>query len=98
MYLRLRKYVEHDTKSAKVWNQGQVCVATLCERALIDFVQVADWLKLHQLEQYVAKFAENGISGGDLLDLSHEDLQSMGITRCTDRKAVLRCDVMMIIE
>ena len=53
--------------------------------------QVAGWLKEHELESYVDKFAENGINGSDLLDLSHEDLQSMGVARCTDRKAVLRC-------
>lgn len=34
--------------------------------------------------------AQDGMRGIDLQDLTHADLQSMGIERCTDRKAILR--------
>ena len=75
VYLRLRKYIGAvDMNLAKYWTPSHV----------------QTWLEAQQLAQYKDKFAENGIVGADLLDLSHEDLQSMGVTRCTDRKAVLR--------
>ena len=35
-------------------------------------------------------FADNGITGADLLDVDHADLTSMGFAKCHDRKVVLR--------
>ena len=52
--------------------------------------QVSTWLASVGLSSYTELFQQHGIKGMDLLDLSHEDLTSMGISRCTDRKAVLR--------
>ena len=46
----------------------------------------------NKLEAYGKVFADNGLTGSDLLDLTHDDLKSMAIDRCTDRKAVLRCE------
>ncbi len=37
----------------------------------------AEWLGSAGLGQYAALFSENGITGRDLLDMNHEDLQSM---------------------
>ena len=52
--------------------------------------QVVSFLAEQDLSQYAADFESNGISGADLMDLTHEDLASMGVDRCTDRKRVLR--------
>jgi hypothetical protein len=51
---------------------------------------VGAWLAAQKLEAYAGAFEANGICGADLLDLTHADLQSMNIERCTDRKAILR--------
>jgi isoleucyl-tRNA synthetase len=51
---------------------------------------VGQWLQSSDLGTYVGAFVDNGVCGVDLFDLTHEDLTSMGVARCTDRKAVLR--------
>ncbi|EDQ92788.1 uncharacterized protein MONBRDRAFT_19043 [Monosiga brevicollis MX1] len=48
------------------------------------------WLSSNELEDYQELFASNGLTGADLVDLSHDDLLSMGVNRCTDRKRILR--------
>eukprot|EP00730_Choanoeca_flexa_P015684 TRINITY_DN7256_c0_g1_i1.p1 TRINITY_DN7256_c0_g1~~TRINITY_DN7256_c0_g1_i1.p1 ORF type:complete len:1294 (+),score=446.59 TRINITY_DN7256_c0_g1_i1:87-3968(+) len=52
--------------------------------------QVVAFLRDNGLGEYADQFKTNGMSGEDLVDLSHEDLTSMGLGRCTDRKRVLR--------
>eukprot|EP00047_Mylnosiga_fluctuans_P002880 m.226316 g.226316 ORF g.226316 m.226316 type:complete len:1277 (-) comp11410_c0_seq1:49-3879(-) len=58
--------------------------------------QVTTWLTESGLGQHVALFQQHGIKGVDLFDLSHADLTSMGLDRCTDRKAILRSTAQLI--
>ena len=53
-------------------------------------MQVLEWLRSAKLDEFVGAFEANGMTGPDLLDLDHGDLSSMGLSRCTDRKRVLR--------
>ncbi len=57
---------------------------------------MSEWLRAHKLEAYVEVFENNGITGLDLLDLTHPDLLSMGVAKCTDRKAILRYDAVLV--
>jgi threonyl-tRNA synthetase len=59
--------------------------------AAMDAAAVGEWLVVNELGKYQALFAENQIDGHDLADLSHEDLISMGVRSCHDRKEILRC-------
>lgn len=52
---------------------------------------VVDWISsIPSIAHLTEIFKENGICGQDLLDLSHDDLQSLGLHRLTERKAVFR--------
>jgi hypothetical protein len=42
------------------------------------------------LEKFVPGFRAHGLTGADLADLSHDDLQSIGIDSLSERKAILR--------
>ncbi len=52
--------------------------------------EVADWLESESLGSLKAQFVRNGVCGADLLDLTHDDLLSMGVATLTLRKRVLR--------
>jgi len=56
----------------------------------LDTAGVCAWLEGKGLGAHAAVFAENGICGKDLTDLTHADLISMGVAGCHDRKEVLR--------
>ncbi len=51
---------------------------------------VGEWLSFILMEQYVAIFAANEISGPILLDVTLEDLDYMNITVLGHRKVILR--------
>eukprot|EP00049_Salpingoeca_infusionum_P007190 m.116932 g.116932 ORF g.116932 m.116932 type:complete len:1283 (-) comp13619_c0_seq1:6698-10546(-) len=51
---------------------------------------VASWMQDNNLGQFAALFQHNGIRGRDFVDLCHNDLVSMGISHCSDRKRILR--------
>jgi hypothetical protein len=57
--------------------------------------QVVSWLKSSGLAEHADLFHKNGLKGADLTDLTHADLSSMGLDRCTDRKAILRFAVFL---
>lgn len=56
---------------------------------IISADDVCCWLQRLGLSQYVSVFRDNEIDGNDLLGLSHEDLQFIGVKKYTDRKAIL---------
>ncbi len=51
---------------------------------------VGDWLRHVLMEQYVAVFAQNEISGPILLDVTLEDLDYMSISVLGHRKVLLK--------
>jgi len=51
---------------------------------------VGKWLASNALGKYTPLFEENALTGTDLADLCHDDLASMGIALCHDRKAIIR--------
>ena len=64
----------------------------------LDAAGVGAWLASKGLDAHVAVFAENGICGKDLTDLTHADLISMGVATAHERKAVLRATKPLKIE
>jgi isoleucyl-tRNA synthetase len=56
----------------------------------LDSAGVSKWLADNGLDKHSAVFAENGICGKDLTDMTHADLISMGVSVCHERKEVLR--------
>ena len=52
--------------------------------------EVVDHLEALELSHYSELFAYHRLSGLDLLDLTHDDLISVGVALLSDRKAVLR--------
>ncbi|MCW5752780.1 MAG: adenylate/guanylate cyclase domain-containing protein, partial [Alphaproteobacteria bacterium] len=48
------------------------------------------WLRGLGLDEYIAAFAENGVDGDLLRELSNDDLKDLGITRLADRKRLLK--------
>lgn len=53
--------------------------------------QVSDWFASNvALSDYAHVFEQNKMTGIDLVDLTHDDLSSMGVEACHDRKAILR--------
>lgn len=53
-------------------------------------MDVEAWLGDLGLGQFAESFAENGVDGDLLLELSNEDLKDLGLTRLADRKRVLK--------
>lgn len=51
---------------------------------------MGEWLAFIGMDQYVAKFAENEISGSILMDVTLEDLDYMSITVLGHRKSILK--------
>ena len=52
-------------------------------------MDVADWLRCLGLEVHESAFAENGIDGSLLADLTNEDLKDLGVAKLADRKRLL---------
>lgn len=50
----------------------------------------ASWLESVELEEVRSVFIENSISGSELLDLTEDDMKSMGITKLGPRKKLLK--------
>eukprot|EP00045_Choanoeca_perplexa_P016863 m.233311 g.233311 ORF g.233311 m.233311 type:complete len:1289 (-) comp17379_c0_seq1:2522-6388(-) len=95
MYQQMRPYAEASTgPAARRSSHPSLSKAPLTSAAEVvvewETPEVVGFLNERDLAQYAGDFETNGISGADLVDLTHEDLSSMGIERCTDRKRVLR--------
>uniref|UniRef100_A0A0G4FWK1 SAM domain-containing protein n=1 Tax=Chromera velia CCMP2878 TaxID=1169474 RepID=A0A0G4FWK1_9ALVE len=52
--------------------------------------EVLKWLKACRLDAFQSLFSEHHITGGDLLDLSAQQLCSMGVLSLGDRKRILK--------
>lgn len=48
------------------------------------------WLRGLGFDEYIAAFAENGVDGDLLRELSNDDLKDLGIARLADRKRLLK--------
>lgn len=53
-------------------------------------MNVEAWLKKFGLEEHASTFAENGVDGSLLRELTNEDLKDLGIARLADRKRLLK--------
>ena len=51
---------------------------------------VGKWLDSMGMGQYKPLFEENNLTGQDLADLNNDDLASMGVAKCHDRKDIIR--------
>jgi hypothetical protein len=60
--------------------------------------QVADWLRGEGLEQHVPLACQQGLVGNDLLELSHEDLASLGLVTFQSRRALMRACVRLRLQ
>jgi len=71
-------------------DKGQVSTLHLVDPQFWRCTEVCQWLDRIELSEYQSVFREHDISGEDLMDLSDEDLQGMGITKLGHRKKILR--------
>jgi class 3 adenylate cyclase len=53
-------------------------------------MDVRTWLKGFGLDDYAEAFAENGVDGELLRELTNEDLKDLGVARLADRKRLLK--------
>ena len=52
-------------------------------------LNVAEWLVSLGMGEHAAAFAQNGVDGGLLADLTNDDLKDLGVLRLVDRKRIL---------
>ncbi len=52
-------------------------------------LNVADWLASLGMGEHAAAFAQNGVDGALLSDLTNDDLKDLGVVRLADRKRIL---------
>jgi hypothetical protein len=60
------------------------------DSGVMDVTAVGAWLDFNGLSTHKQVFAEHGIDGTDLQDITHDDLASMGIATAHARKAIVR--------
>ena len=56
----------------------------------VPIMAIEIWLRDFGLEQYAGAFADNGVDGILLPELTNEDLRDLGVARLADRKAILK--------
>jgi isoleucyl-tRNA synthetase len=88
-YLKLRPYIKAAVDAEVASGAAAAGGAAVIAGWSVEVV--SKWLAANpELGDYAGLFEKNKLSGADLVDLSHDDLTSMGVEVCHDRKVILR--------
>jgi SAM domain (Sterile alpha motif) len=61
-------------------------------------MDVVDWLRGLDLEQYAASFRENAVTADLLRDLTQQDLKEIGVTAVGHRRRLLQAIAALRVE